>query len=156
MKIITNSERKTKELGSRLARYLKKKDIVLLCGELGAGKTILAKGIARGLGINQNNVTSSSFVIMKEHKKANLSLYHFDLYRIENVDEILSAGLKEHLWGGGISVIEWAQKFRDFFDECIQINISIIGKDRRAIRIIPYGIRYKKILGKIENEYFSS
>ncbi len=151
--IISKSTTQTKNIGELLSKYLKKRDIVLLCGELGSGKTVFFKGMARGLGVDEKEATSSSFIIMKEYRLKRLSLYHFDLYRIKNTNEIVRAGLEQELWGEGISVIEWAQRCRDFFKECLQVNISILGKNKRALHFISYGKRYNFILKKIKDEY---
>jgi tRNA threonylcarbamoyladenosine biosynthesis protein TsaE len=92
MKIISRSFKETLKIGGIIAKYLKPQDIICLSGKLGSGKTVLAKGIASGLGIEVFNVTSSSFVLIREHLKGRLPFYHFDLYRLKAARDISVLG----------------------------------------------------------------
>lgn len=132
---ITRSERETFELGERLAGELKDGDIVELNGRLGAGKTVFAKGIARGLGIAED-VTSPTFTILKEYA-GRLKLNHFDLYRIDDEEELKAIGFYDYLGAEGVCVIEWAEKAT--LPERIRVNIKVTGDNERTVQISRAG-----------------
>jgi tRNA threonylcarbamoyladenosine biosynthesis protein TsaE len=108
--IISHSAEETAAAGRALAAKLRRGDVLALCGELGAGKTHFAKGVAAGLAANAA-VTSPTFTLIHEYVGGRLPLYHFDFYRLEDEDEALKIGLDEYLDGDGVCVIEWADKF---------------------------------------------
>ena len=112
MKILSHSYEETIDLGRRFARQLKKGSIVCLQGDLGTGKTVFAKGVAAGLGLDPKAVNSPTFVLMN-HYAAKLPLYHFDLYRLEKPEELASVNFDEYLYGNGISLIEWPERLGD-------------------------------------------
>ena len=99
----------TERFGLELAGELKAGDVIALTGDLGAGKTTLAKSIAKGLGVREN-VASPTFTIVCEYMSGRLPLFHFDLYRIGSEEEAFEAGLEEYFSRGGVSVIEWAER----------------------------------------------
>ena len=99
----------TERFGLELAGELKAGDVIALTGDLGAGRTTLAKSIAKGLGVREN-VTSPTFTIVCEYMSGRLPLFHFDLYRIGSEEEAFEAGLEEYFSRGGVSVIEWAER----------------------------------------------
>lgn len=110
MVAITKSEEETIKLGEKIARGLRSGDVVALSGDLGAGKTTLVKGIAKGLGVkNYRYVNSPSFVLVKEYK-GKIPLFHFDIYRLNSLKEIEEIGYEEYLGRGGVVAIEWAGK----------------------------------------------
>ncbi|MFH1339100.1 MAG: tRNA (adenosine(37)-N6)-threonylcarbamoyltransferase complex ATPase subunit type 1 TsaE [Candidatus Omnitrophota bacterium] len=152
LKIISRSEKETIDFGARLGRLLKRGDIVCLFGILGAGKTILVKGMAKGLGINKNEVISPSFVLIREYlpvkkKRAGIPLYHFDLYRLKNLREILSLGCEEYFYDRGITVIEWAERMGGYLPaEFLKVEIEIKGESQRAIKLTAKGQHYRNIL----------
>lgn len=115
MKVKTHSEEETKQLGFKLGQKLNPGDIVCLYGELGAGKTIFVKGIAKSLGIPEREITSASFIIIAEHQ-GKIPLYHIDLYRI-SPGEVYEIGLFDYLSLDGISVIEWAERVENELPE---------------------------------------
>src|SRR5580658_7865858 len=106
---ISHSPAETESLGERWGRAARRGQVIALSGELGAGKTQLVKGIARGLGISAR-VHSPTFTLVTEYDGASLRLFHLDLYRLETREQILSAGLGEFLQPDGVSVIEWAER----------------------------------------------
>lgn len=131
---ISQSPEETFETAARLASRLKRGDIVALNGDLGAGKTVFAKGIASGLGIT-DELTSPTFNIMEVYD-AGIPLYHFDLYRIENINEFAQLRFEEYWEGDGVSVIEWPEKCGDLLPERrIDVNIGYIDENRRRITI---------------------
>jgi len=96
--------------GHALAATLRRGDVLALSGDLGAGKTHFVKGLAAGLGAPAS-VTSPTFTLLHEYRGGRLPLYHFDFYRLDHADEALRIGLDEYLFGDGVCVIEWAEKF---------------------------------------------
>lgn len=110
--IYVKSEEETRALGRELAEGLKAGDIVALIGDLGTGKTALTRYIAEALGVKEP-VTSPTFTIVREHKDGRLPLYHFDVYRVYDPDELYEIGFEEYLFGGGVCIIEWADLIED-------------------------------------------
>ncbi len=109
MKIQSHSFEETIDLGRRFAGQLKKGAIVCLKGDLGAGKTVFAKGVAQGLGLDPHAVNSPTFVLMNYYP-GKLSLYHFDLYRLEKPEELASVNFDEYFYGNGICLVEWPER----------------------------------------------
>ncbi len=136
MLTVTNSAEETRTLGEKLASGLKPGDVVLLNGELGAGKSELARGIARGLGVTET-VASPSFTILNVYESGRYPLYHFDWYRLESAEELYELGMDEYLGGDGIAVVEWAERCPEAVPEKhIQINITATGEEQREFRMI--------------------
>jgi len=134
---ISRSPQETMEFGERLARQLRPGDCLALVGELGAGKTTLVKGIARGLGIPEDEVLSPTFILVREYRAGRLPLFHIDAYRIAKPEELREIGLEEYLLSEeGISVIEWADRVREIIPAgCIEIKLEIISEKERRIAI---------------------
>ena len=131
--MITNSTAETRELGERMAAQLKAGDVLLLEGELGAGKSELARGVARGLGV-QETVTSPSFTILNMYESGRIPLYHFDWYRLESAEELYELGMDEYLGGDGIALVEWPGRCPDAVPErCLRIRIETEGENIRRI-----------------------
>jgi len=113
MEIITESQDATKNLGRDVAQFLKKGDIVLLEGELGAGKTVFAKGLMEGLGIEEE-IVSPTFTIINPYF-SEPTVYHIDVYRLHSADDFFNAGLEEIINDeGSIKIIEWGDKVKEF------------------------------------------
>lgn len=110
------SEKDTREFGLKLAEELEPNDVLALIGDLGVGKTKLTKYIAEGLGVTEN-VTSPTFTIVAEHHTGRIPLYHFDVYRLDSGKDMLDIGCDEYFDGGGISVIEWADKVAEILPD---------------------------------------
>ena len=102
----TSSVDATRELGAALAELVRPGDLVLLAGDLGAGKTALTQGLGRGLGIH-DTITSPTFTLAREYEEGRLALHHLDVYRLDQLQEINDLGLPEMLDEGGVTVIEW-------------------------------------------------
>lgn len=111
-----NNEADTRALGHRIAEAAEPGDVVALIGDLGTGKTALTKYIAEGLGI-KGDISSPTFTIVKEYRSGRLPLYHFDVYRLGNGDELIDIGAEEMLDGDGLCVIEWADIVADVLPE---------------------------------------
>lgn len=113
----------TIKLGEIIGKSLEPGSIIALKGDLGAGKTVLVKGIAKGLGIEEEPA-SPTFVIMNSYE-GHTPLYHFDLYRISDADELLGIGYEEFFFGKGVSAVEWADRIEEIFPE-YTIYVEII------------------------------
>jgi tRNA threonylcarbamoyladenosine biosynthesis protein TsaE len=146
----SHNPEQTQLLGKRLGEIVLEGDVILLEGELGTGKTCLIQGIAHGLGIKQY-AFSPSFVLIREYY-GRLPLYHIDLYRLNNVEEIDELGLEEYLYGNGICVIEWAKKGlpllpRDYL--LIELNYVLTNELQRNISFCPRGKRYLDLIQQL-------
>ena len=120
----TYSSEETFELGESLGRKAVPGQIYTLTGDLGTGKTVFAQGFAKGLGVN-GYVNSPTFTILQVYEDGRLPLYHFDVYRIGDADEMYDIGFEEYLYGDGVSLIEWAGLIEDLIPEnAIRINIK--------------------------------
>ena len=133
---VTASEEETERVGEQLARTLRPGTVVLLYGELGAGKTALVRGLARGLGAPPDDVSSPTFTLIQEYSGTDVTLYHVDLYRLSprEVDEL---GLEELVAGDGIVAIEWADRWAGRPDDVCEVWIEHAGEERRSIRFRP-------------------
>ncbi len=155
--LITSSPEETIEIGKQFAAYLKPGDIVAFEGELGAGKTCLIKGIAEGLGI-EANITSSSFVLMRPFE-AGFPVYHFDLYRLSEKEELLDIGYDEFIFSDGISLIEWAEKMGNWIGEnYILIKIDYDQEDLflRHFTITGKGPKYEKTAVELKKSFIQN
>lgn len=150
MEIISKKAEDAEKLAKKIAQFLKPQDIILLDGDLGAGKTTFTKGLALGLGIKKN-VKSPTFTIVREYHEGRLPLYHMDVYRLEDAsaDDI---GLDEYFNGDGVSVVEWSQ----FIDDELPNEYLIIhiikdeqNDDQRKIVIEAKGERYQELLAEL-------
>lgn len=132
--VISHSTGETLELAAELGRNAARGSIFALIGELGAGKTILAKGIARGMGIS-DEITSPTFTLMEIYE-ATIPLYHFDLYRIDRPEELDQLFFEEYWEGDGVSIIEWADRALDRLPASrITVTIGYLNETSRSITI---------------------
>lgn len=131
MKFLSHSAEETFAFAKRVAEKLKGGEIILLNGDLGAGKTTFTKGLARALGVKET-VTSPTFTYVKEYD-GRLTLYHFDMYRVSDADEVYELGLEEYFYKGGVVVVEW-NKFDDVRNPII-INVKSLGGNLREFEI---------------------
>jgi tRNA threonylcarbamoyladenosine biosynthesis protein TsaE len=132
--IATHSETETTAAGRDLAARMNAGDIVLLSGDLGAGKTAFVRGLAEGLGIDPGEVTSPTFTLVQEYSGGRLPLYHVDLYRLKPV-EIDDLGLDEMTAEGGVTAIEWPDRLPRPFEDAIQVRIEHGDDNHRTIHI---------------------
>jgi len=132
-KYTTHSERETFSLAKNLAKKFKGSEVVLLMGELGAGKTVFAKGIAAGLGLRDiRQVCSPSFTLLNIYL-ASIPIYHLDLYRLNGEAEIRDLGFEDYI-GDGVVLVEWGEKIK-FPLEAIRVDIEVGSGDTRTIQI---------------------
>jgi tRNA threonylcarbamoyladenosine biosynthesis protein TsaE len=141
---ISHGPAETESLGESFGRAAKHGLVVALSGELGAGKTQLVKGLARGLGITAR-VHSPTFTLVNQYAGGRLRLFHLDLYRLESSAQILSAGLEEFLQPDGVAVVEWAERLkaengkRKTETKMIEVQIEIISETERKIIYDDFG-----------------
>lgn len=150
IKIISKSTEQTNQLGIELGKLLQPQDIICLTGDLGAGKTAFTKGIGIGLEIEEF-ITSPTYTIINEYE-GRIPLFHFDVYRLEGVEEMYELGYEEYFFGDGAVVIEWADVVKDIIpDERLWITI-LRGKeeDTREILLDASGDRYTTMLKELE------
>ena len=148
MKLLTRSPEETQALGEALGMAAHSGDLILLWGELGAGKTCLVQGIARGLGV-QDSVRSPTFVLVTQHK-GRIMLYHIDLYRLDDLREVEDLGLDDYIEGEGMCVVEWADKAMPFFpQEHLVVELTHRGGQRRLVQLTAQGDRYAVLLGQV-------
>jgi len=144
----TQSAEHTQTLGERIGRLARPGDVILLNGGLGAGKTSLTRGIARGLGIEET-VQSPTFVLARE-LMGNIPLYHIDLYRLDSLAEIADLGLDEYFYGQGLTVVEWADKGTHLLPEDnLSIKIEIKGENIRIFSLVPSNAHYQKMVSAL-------
>lgn len=154
---ISHSVSQTDRVGRRLGELLQAGDLVLLLGDFGSGKTHLVKGIAKGLG-SEDLVTSPSFVLVNEYQADSahnfLTIYHADLYRIEDSNELTAIGMEE-LWSGdGICLIEWAERAAAMLpEEHLAIHIRYLNDTKRVFRFVPHGVRYESLVAQLKRDF---
>jgi tRNA threonylcarbamoyladenosine biosynthesis protein TsaE len=153
MKLISHSEKETQLIGRNLGKLLDKGDIVCLNGDLGTGKTVFVKGLAKAIGIDEY-ITSPTFTIVNEYD-SEIPLYHFDVYRINSPDEMYEIGFEEYIDNKGIVVIEWADIISEIIpEENVHVLISKFDKnyDLREIEISFNGERFKEYEKKLDSK----
>lgn len=144
--IHTSSAEETKALGTRLASLLFPGAVIGLDGDLGAGKTSFVKGLAAGLGIDEDEVSSPTFTLIAEHGRGKVPLYHIDLYRLEGA-EVEEIGIEEYLSGPGIAAIEWFRFLpAGMVDQYLLVSFSIPEEDKRVLTLTPHGERYERVV----------
>lgn len=135
--LISNSPQQTKLIGEDIGRIAKPGSIICLYGDLGTGKTVLTKGIAKGLDVDENDVKSPSYTLLNQYK-GRLDIYHIDLFRVDSpVSELEYMGYREFFYGSGLTIIEWADKAMDILpDERVDITLQYINHNTRRIEVI--------------------
>jgi tRNA threonylcarbamoyladenosine biosynthesis protein TsaE len=133
--LTTRSEGETADSGRDLARTLQPGAVVLLSGDLGAGKTVFVRGMAAGLGIDPDAVSSPTFTLVQEYRGGRLPLNHVDLYRLRSV-EVDDLGLDELTLGEGVTAIEWPDRLPRPFDAAVRVQIDHHEGDERTITIV--------------------
>ena len=152
MEIYLQDSAATEALGKLLGRHAADGDVFCLTGDLGAGKTLLSRGVAEALGVISEDVTSPTFAIMNVYQGTELEVRHFDLYRLNRPEELEDIGFDEYAGGDGVTLIEWAELFSEQLpEEYLQITLRLDGAGRRAV-LEPKGERYEELLGEVEED----
>ncbi len=134
MKYISKNIQDTNKIASEFVKTISKGDIVLLIGDLGAGKTAFVKGIVKALGGDDEQVTSPTFTIVNEYDLDKFPIYHFDLYRLNDPNELYNIGFEEYFYGGGVCFVEWPERASEFFDKNAKVvQINKLGDNVREI-----------------------
>jgi tRNA threonylcarbamoyladenosine biosynthesis protein TsaE len=133
---ISGSPEETVEIGRIIGEILMPGDVVALIGDLGAGKTCLAQGIARGLGVSERyHITSPTFTLINEYP-GRIPLIHLDIYRLQGAGDLAELGYEEYFYGDGVAVVEWAEKIKDILPgDTMFINLNHVDENQREIRI---------------------
>lgn len=156
MRFISHSTEDTIAFGERLGALLREGDVLILTGDLGAGKTQLTKGIARALGIS-DDVTSPTFTIQMVYPGTELDLNHFDLYRLERADQLEDTGLFDVLGAEGVCVIEWGEQFleqigsdrMDVYLTRLDAQAAVGEEPPRELRLVAHGARAEELLNEL-------
>lgn len=145
--MVSRSPEETRELGKKIGRLCRAGDVIALDGDLGAGKTCLIQGLSEGLDVPRKSyIRSPTFTILNVHQ-GRVPLYHFDLYRLSDIDELEEIGYREYLYGDGVAALEWASSVEDAIPaECLRIVIKWKGEEEREIEITATGEKYERFL----------
>lgn len=150
--VVSLNAEQTQQLGGRVGELVQPGDVIALQGELGAGKTNFAQGLARGLAL-PDQVHSPTFILANEYRGGRMPLYHVDAYRVENAAEALGFGLDDYLNGQGVVVVEWAERIRAALpSDLFWIEFRHLGETERGIHIEAFGARYEKLLAQLKDE----
>jgi tRNA threonylcarbamoyladenosine biosynthesis protein TsaE len=137
----------TEKIGALLATLLEPGDFIALRGDLGAGKTRFARGVATGLGIGAEiPVTSPTYTLLNIYA-GRLPLYHFDLYRLGGDDDVVDLGFTDYFCGDGVSLVEWPERLcAELPPERLEITFSYLGETARRVELQPTSVRFKKVV----------
>ena len=152
--VTTHSPDETLRLGRALGQILPPGFFVALVGSLGAGKTVLAKGIAGGLGVeDEREVTSPSFVLVNEYR-GRVPVFHLDLYRLESLAAVEGIGWDEFVCGPGVTLVEWADKVEEALpEERIEVHLQWVSEEKRKLVFCGEGSPGKKIIAELEQRW---
>ena len=140
MEFITHSAAETEALGAKLAAVLQPGDVIAYLGDLGAGKTAFTRGLARGLGIVEA-VTSPTYTLVNEYLDGRLPLFHFDMYRLRDADELFDLGWEDYLARQGFCAVEWSENVWEALENPITVQIRTDAEDEALRRITITGGR---------------
>ena len=147
--VITTSREQTLKIGEMLGASLEAGDTVCLYGDLGAGKTSLSYGIAQGLDVREQYITSPTYTFVNEYE-GRVPFYHIDLYRLTDPGELENIGFEEYIDSDGVTVIEWAERAEDELPvECLSIYLSYVDDHSREIGFLAEGEHYRKLLDEL-------
>ena len=178
--IISHSSAQTQRLGMRLGELLRGGELLLLEGSLGTGKTTFTQGLARGIGITEV-ISSPTFTLLKEYPgqpgptvqreqaqvtqqhqqqerhRAGPALYHFDLYRLDDPEEILDLGFEDYFFGNGVCVVEWADKAELLWPaEHLRLRMKIMSETKRGLLFTATGLRYCELLQQFQKNTYAT
>ena len=153
---ISRSPEQTRRIGIRLGSYLQPHDVICLSGELGAGKTTLAQGIARGWGSN-DSVTSPTFVLVNNYRKSDGSeMNHLDAYRLQNAMEAEDLDL-DSMMAEGPFLVEWAERIKEALPvKYLWVDMQYLDMEQRSLIFVPHGQRYINMVKNLQNDVVKS
>ncbi len=141
----------TEKLGNILGKLARSGDVFCFTGDLGAGKTLMSRGISLALGAAEEEITSPTFAIMNVYAGSGLEIRHFDLYRLNRAEELEDIGFGEYAGGEGVTLIEWAELFPDNLpEEYLQVTLLLDGAGRKAV-LTANSERYEEMLEEVKN-----
>lgn len=165
---ISHGAAQTRRLGMRLGELLQGGELILLDGQLGTGKTTFTQGLAQGLGIT-DVISSPTFTLLKEYAgqlrtvgdpavtQPGPPLYHFDLYRLDDPEEIFDLGFEDYFYGSGVSVVEWAGKAQLLWpDEHLHIRLKVLNETKRGLLFTATGSRYCELLRQFQKNAYAN
>ena len=159
---ISHSAAQTQRLGMRLGELLQGGELILLNGQLGTGKTTFTQGLAQGMGIT-TQINSPTFTLLKEYARPEYTaqrkpaLYHFDLYRLDNPDEIFDLGFEEYFSSDGVCVVEWAEKANLYWPtDYLDIRMKMLSETKRGILFIATGEWYRELLQQFQKNSYAT
>lgn len=150
LEIILKELDETEEFGLKLGHILKGGEVISLIGDLGAGKTTLTKSVAMGLGV-KDYVTSPTFTLINEYKGERCPLYHFDVYRLEGIEDIFDLGFEEYFYSKGVTIVEWGNKIKKALPEDV-LTIEIktgLDENERILHIYGTGDKCNRIIEEL-------
>ena len=151
MQFLSHSPEETQAFGKRLGKLLQPGDVLCLSGDLGAGKTLFVQGLAKGL-LLPNEVTSPTFTVLNIYE-GQITMYHFDLYRLDWPEQLDDIGFDEYTNNDGIAVIEWPEKFPDRMpEEALRIAITKAGDNGRLFSVTFCGCRYESLYEELKRD----
>lgn len=150
LEITLKSLEDTRVLGVALGRMSVSGDVILLSGDLGAGKTTLTQSIAQGLEVPEEYyVTSPSFALLHEYP-GRISLYHMDCYRLQGEDDVEESGLMDYIVADGVSVVEWPDRLGGLVPgERLDLEFSLAGEQARIVRVTPHGEKWRRRMASL-------
>ena len=134
MEFITNTVEETEAVGAALGRHLPSGTVIAYRGDLGAGKTAFTRGLAKGLGAT-DRITSPTYTIVNEYLSGRLPLFHFDMYRLADAEELWDIGWEDYLERGGICAVEWSENVQSALENPVYITLEKLGETARRITI---------------------
>lgn len=153
--IVSHGADQTRRLGAHLGSLVEPDSVLLLEGEFGSGKTTFTQGIARGLGLDSHYVNSPTFTLINEYRSGRLPLYHIDLYRLDDEEQVATLGLEDYLDRQGVTVIEWPGFAEQWLPpERLLIRFSHLNETKRAIRFYARGEKYRALLEAFRRDTF--
>lgn len=163
---ISHSAAQTQRLGVRLGKLLQGGELILLDGQLGTGKTTFAQGLAQGMGITEN-INSPTFTLLKEYlshreqpgtaQRVGPALYHFDLYRLDDPEEIIDLGFEDYFYSTGVCVVEWADKADMLWpSEHLRIRMKMLSETKRGLLFNATGLYYCELLRQYQKNTYAT
>ncbi|MBV9227701.1 MAG: tRNA (adenosine(37)-N6)-threonylcarbamoyltransferase complex ATPase subunit type 1 TsaE [Chloroflexi bacterium] len=165
--IISHSSAQTQRLAMRLGELLRGGELLLLDGQLGTGKTTFTQGLAKGMNITEV-ISSPTFTLLKEYagqprpsvgteQCVGPALYHFDLYRLDEPEEIVDLGFEDYFYGSGVCVVEWADKADGLWPaERLRIRMKLMSETKRGLLFVATGVRYCELLRQFQKNAYAT